>query len=53
MVDPWFRFLKCEFAGSNRLKDVGTGTAATIRIWVPVKKRSTQRLSEAFFFGTG
>jgi hypothetical protein len=53
MIDPGFRFLKRQFAGSNRPEDVGTGTSAPLRVWIPVKKRAAQRFSKLFFFVLG
>ena len=53
MIDPGFRFFKRQSSRGDRPEDVGTGTAAPLRVWVPVKKRAAQRFSKLFFFVLG
>jgi hypothetical protein len=53
MMNPGFRFLKRQLAGGNRTEDVGTGAAAALRVWIPVKKGAAQRISKLFFFVLG
>ena len=53
MMDPRHRLLERNFAGGYRFEDVRAWTIPPLRVWMVLKKRLPEQLSNFFFFTPG